>query len=97
MRYESLEIVAPAAEETLWNIEGQLNVRVAMTPGLQPGHQLRVYFDGQPRIVTSASFQLDEVWRGSHHLQAEIIDEAGNLMIRSPANRFYVQQSRVRF
>ena len=26
-RYESFEIVSPAAEETLWNIEGVLNVK----------------------------------------------------------------------
>ena len=36
-RYDSIEIVSPGAEETLWNIEGVLNVSVALQPGLQPG------------------------------------------------------------
>jgi hypothetical protein len=95
-RYESLEVSAPAPEETLWNIEGVLNVSLALSPALQPGHQVRVYFDGTPRMVSGASFQIDEVFRGVHNIQAEVLDETGKLMIRSLPNRFYVQQNTVR-
>ena len=95
-RYESLEVAAPAPEETLWNIEGVLNVSLALSPGLQTGHQVRVYFDGTPRTVASTSFQIDEVYRGVHNIQAEVLDETGQLMIRSLPNRFYVQQNTVR-
>lgn len=93
--YNSLTIASPAAEETLWNIEGTLNVTLALSPPLQPGHQVRVYFDGTPRVVSGTSFQLDEVYRGVHNLQAEVIDEVGKLIIRSQPNRFYVQQNTV--
>lgn len=96
-RYESLAVVSPAAEETLWNIEGILNVSLALTPSLRPGHQLRVYYDGQPVRTSGTSFQLEEVYRGEHNLQAEVLDEAGKVMIRSQPLRFYVQQSTVRF
>lgn len=95
-RYESLEVSAPAPEETLWNIEGVLNVSLALSPGLQPGHQVRVYFDGTPRTVTGTSFQIEEVYRGVHNMQAEVLDETGKLMIRSLPNRFYVQQNTIR-
>ena len=95
-RYESLEVASPGAEETLWNIEGVLNVSLALNPGLQPGHQVRVYFDGNPQIVSGTSFTLEEVWRGVHNLQAEVIDANGKMLIRSVPNRFYVQQSTVR-
>lgn len=94
-RYESLTIGAPLAEETLWNIEGVLNVRLNLEPPLQPGHRIRVYFDGEPRMVNSTSFQIDEVWRGVHNIQAEVIDETGALKIRSMPNRFYVQQNTI--
>ncbi len=94
-RYDSLSVASPGAEETLWNIEGVLNVSLALSPGLQSGHQVRVYFDGQPRLVNGTSFQIEEVWRGVHNIQAEIIDETGRLMIRSQPNRFYVQQTTV--
>ena len=95
VQYTTLEIASPAPEETLWNIGGTLNVSLALTPALQPGHQVRVYFDGTPQTVQSSSFQLQEVHRGVHNLQAEVIDETGKLMIRSLPNRFYVQQNSV--
>ena len=94
-KYESLSVASPGPEETLWNIEGVLNVSLALSPGLQTGHRIRVYFDGQPRLVSGTSFQVDEVWRGVHNIQAEVIDSTGQLMIRSRTNRFYVQQSTV--
>jgi hypothetical protein len=93
--YESLAIGSPLAEETLWNIEGILNVSLHVQPELQPGHQVRVFFDGTPRMVTGSSFQIEEVYRGVHNIQAEIIDESGNLMVRSMPNRFYVQQNTI--
>jgi hypothetical protein len=94
--YESLEIASPGAEETLWNIEGTLNVSLALTPALHPGHQVRVYFDGTPQTVGSARFTLQNVYRGVHNLQVEVIDETGKLMIRSRPSRFYVQQNSIR-
>ena len=93
--YESLAVVSPAAEETLWNIGGTLNVTLALQPGLKPGHQVRIYFDGAVRTVSGTSFQLPEVYRGMHNIQAEIVDEAGELQIRSVNHRFYVQQTSV--
>ena len=62
---------------------------------LQPGHQLRVYFDGTPQEVDGTQFQLQEVYRGAHNLQAEVLDQNGQLMIRSEPVRFYVQQTTI--
>jgi len=95
VNYESFEVASPGAEETLWNIEGVLNVSLSLTPALQPGHQVRVYFDGSPRMVGGMSFQIDEVFRGVHQLQAEVLDPTGKMLIRTRTNRFYVQQSTV--
>ncbi len=93
--YASLSIASPGAEETLWNIGGKLNVSLVVSPGLLVGHQVRVYFDGKPRMVSGSSFQIDEVYRGVHNLQAEILDQTGKMVMRSKPNRFYVQQSTV--
>jgi len=95
-KYTVLEVTNPAAEETLWNIETVLNVDLELAPSLMPGHQIRVHFDGMPRIVSSTNFQLQQVYRGAHNLQAEVIDEIGALQIRSRPIRFYVQQNTVR-
>jgi len=93
--YETLDVSAPSPEETLWNIEGVLNVSLALSPALQPGHQVRVYFDGAARMVRGTSFQIEEVYRGVHNIQAEVLDDTGKLMIRSLPNRFYVQQNTI--
>ncbi len=94
--YDDFSVSSPGAEETLWNIEGVLSVSLSLTPALRPGHQVRVYFDGTPRMVGGTSFQINEVYRGVHNLQAEVLDETGKMMIRTRTNRFYVQQSTVR-
>ena len=93
--YDSIEISAPAPEETLWNIGGVLNVTLYVQPALQPGHRVRVYFDGNEQMVSGSSFQIQEVYRGVHNLQAEVLDETGKLMARSLPNRFYVQQNTI--
>ncbi len=94
-KYQSITVASPAAEETLWNIEGVLNVTLQLSPGLQTGHQVRAYFDGNPRMVQGTSFQIEEVYRGVHNLQVEVVDATGKLMIRSVTNRFYVQQNTI--
>jgi hypothetical protein len=94
--YESIRIASPAAEETLWNIEGLLNVSVAVSPELQRGHRIRAYFDGDTVDVGGTSFQILDVPRGTHSLQAEIVDTTGKVLLRSPASRFYVQQNSIR-
>ncbi len=94
-KYERIDVAAPGPEETLWNIAGVLDVSLVLQPGLQEGHQVRVYFDGNARMVDSTSFQIEEVYRGVHNLQAEVVDATGKLMIRSVTNRFYVQQSSI--
>jgi uncharacterized protein DUF4124 len=93
--YKSLTFTAPVAEETLWNIEGVLNVSLSLRPALQSGHRVRVFLDGTPRMVSGTSFQLEEVYRGVHNLQAEVVDETGKMMIRSVPNRFYVQKNTI--
>jgi hypothetical protein len=94
--YESLNVVSPAAEETLWNIESVLTVTLSVQPGLKQGHRFRVHLDGAANTETrSTLLQINEVYRGIHTIQAEVVDAAGNLMIRSQPNRFYVQQNAI--
>jgi hypothetical protein len=93
--YESIDIASPGPEETLWNIGGNLNVAVSLQPSLQEGDQMRVHIDGTPQTVSGTSFVLPEIYRGVHNIQVEVIDQAGQLRIRSATNRFYVQQNSI--
>ncbi len=93
--YQSLTFSSPVAEQTLWNIGGVLNVSVSLAPGLRTGDRVRLYFDGNPQTITGTGVELQEVWRGTHNLQAEVVDPSGKVLIRSKPIRFYVQQTSI--
>jgi hypothetical protein len=93
--YDTLEIIAPAAEETLWNIEGRLNVQISVNPNLLPGHGIRLYYDGTAQDILGTNAQLTEVYRGVHSLRAEVLDATGRVVTVSEPIRFYVQQNAI--
>ena len=69
--------------------------RCEFSPALRSGDLVRVYFDGEARDVSGTSFQIEEVYRGVHNIQAEVVDPSGRLLGRSLTNRFYVQQNTI--
>lgn len=96
--YSRVEIASPAAGETLWNIAGELSVRVALEPQLAGGHELRIYLDGNPvegPPQDSGQFTLGEVYRGEHTLRAAIFDAEGRELASSETITFYVQQTSI--
>lgn len=93
--YQLLEIASPGPEETLWNIGATLTVSLNLQPSLKPGHQIRAYFDSIPMPVTGTSFQISDVYRGSHNIQVEVLNDTGQVQIRSRPHRFYIQQTSV--
>lgn len=94
-QYTELAIASPGADETLWNIEGTLNVNVAVAPELREGHRLALIFDGtrlsQPPS-SGTSFTVSEVYRGLHTVQAVIVDASDAQVLRSVPVQFMVQQ-----
>lgn len=96
--YDVLEIAQPGQEETLWNIGGELTVTVRVQPALRRGDRIELYYDGN--LVENlppgqTAFQLSEVWRGEHSLQAAIVDNDGRTVARSEPVIFYVQQTSI--
>lgn len=96
-RYERLEIVSPAQEEVLWNIEGQLDVSMQLQPRLQRGHRIELFLDGQPvdNDPRSLTANVTEVFRGVHVLTAKVTDPSGNVLAESQPRTFAVQQTSV--
>ena len=95
--YRSFNVIQPLQQETLWNIGAVLDVQVDLQPGLQPGHHLGAYLDGQLIAIgaTTTQFQLPDVFRGTHSLQAVVLDEGGTQVLRSLAVSFMVQQTSI--
>ena len=96
--YESVSILRPQPEETLWNLEGQLDVQVSVEPEIQASHRLKLYLDGTEVVGIppgATSFTIDRVFRGMHTLRAAVQDQNGQQLGASEAIRFYVQQTSV--
>jgi len=95
--YEVFNIIQPAQQETLWNIGAALNVQVDLAPRLQQGHHLAVYLDGELVDVGARApeFQVPDVFRGLHTLQAVVLDASGDEVLRSLAVTFMVQQTSI--
>jgi hypothetical protein len=93
--YQSIEVVRPAEQETLWNIGANLPVQVRFQPALHSGHRYDLLFDGQRRNLNTAvmGVTLPDVFRGEHTLQVVVLDAAGTELMRSPARVFFVQQT----
>jgi Domain of unknown function (DUF4124) len=96
-RYRTFNIVSPTQQETLWNVGTTVNVQVELDPALQPGHRLDMFVDGELRNLnsTSTGFTLEDVYRGTHTIQAVIVDQSGTEVLRSLATTFMVQQSSI--
>ena len=95
--YTTFAVASPTEGQTLWNIEGRLEVLVDLAPALQPGHRLDVEFDGRRLGLTAAApqFTVPDVYRGTHTLNAVIVDDRGETLLRSPGVTFAVRQTSI--
>jgi len=89
--YTQLHIVSPANDEPLRENNGQVNVELAISPALKPGHRLRLLLDGQVVAEgTDPHFQLDNVDRGTHQLQVDVVSADGQVLLESPVTTFHL-------
>jgi hypothetical protein len=96
--YQSVSIQRPQPDETLWNLEGRLDVQVSVEPNIQAGDRLKLYLDGQEVVGIPAgatSFTIDKVFRGMHTLRATVQGSGGQQLAGSETIRFYVRQTSV--
>ena len=94
VHYQVLRILVPEPDASIHNGSGNMIVTLNSEPGLLPGHSYRLLLDGEPQGETSRSpvFSLQHVDRGTHQLVAEIIDSAGLIVERTPAQPFHMHR-----
>lgn len=94
MHYQVLRILVPEPDASIHNGSGDMIVTLNSEPGLLPGHSYRLLLDGAPQgeISRSPVFSLQHVDRGTHQLVAEIIDSAGLIVERTPAQPFHMHR-----
>lgn len=96
--YELLEIVEPANDGTVRSNEQKVKVVLNLVPGLGQGHRVALYLDGAAvgEGMPGTSAELQNVVRGTHHLQAKVVDAQGRVLIESETTRFFLRQATVK-
>jgi hypothetical protein len=93
LRYSRLKITGVPDDEALRANAGNFSVGVSLEPSLRETDQLQLLLDGQPLTPPGrqTSFQLGQVDRGTHSLQAVILRESKEIQ-RSASVSFTVQR-----
>ena len=98
-RYTSLRIISPAPEETIRSNPGILEIKLALKPKLdtQAGHSVSILIDGQILVRKSSqtSFQIPDINRGIHRVQAVVSDKEGQTLIKTGNIQFFMQRQSV--
>lgn len=94
VHYQMLRILVPEPDASIHNGAGEMIVTLTSEPSLLPGHSYRLLLDGEPQGELSRSpvFSLQHIDRGTHQLVAEIIDSAGLIVERTPAQPFHMHR-----
>ena len=92
--YSLFEIESPSNEQTLRSADGQVSVGLSLNPALQEGHKIRYLVDGKAldEDLQLLHISLKNVTFGSHNIQAQIVDSAGNSVISTSSVRFHLRQ-----
>ena len=99
--YQQVKIISPGQDETVRDNTGAVPVNVVTKPDLnsEAGHRLRYYLDGQVQGKPTPSGQIifDNLDRGTHTVEAAVVDSAGQELMRSSSVRFYLHRQSVNF
>ncbi|MFT5483245.1 MAG: hypothetical protein ACI9GW_001902 [Halieaceae bacterium] len=88
----SINIISPLIDAAIPNGPGNFSVDLSVTPDLHPRDSLQLFVDGDPlgRPQRGTSWGLTNISRGTHSLEARIIDNRGDVKGRSPSVRVHV-------
>jgi hypothetical protein len=92
--YLSFEILSPAADASIRDNAGNVEISLLLEPALQVDHIIRFLLDGQPfgEGVTASAVTLANVDRGSHNLTAIITTAAGEEIARTDPVTFHLHR-----
>ena len=92
--YSAFSIISPADGEAVRANDGNVIVSLALEPRLVPGHVIRLNLDGedgeQVRSGGSLAFSLTNLSRGRHSVEAQVLDQNGNVLMRAGPVTFNV-------
>ena len=96
--YTDAVIVSPANDTAVRNNAGNLTVRGQVSPSLESGHRVQLLLDGVPQGAPrrTLEFSLENIDRGTHHLQVRIVDSGGKVLFAgAPSTVHLLRHSRL--
>ncbi len=91
--YSDLAITSPTPGISLRSNSGSLTISARLTPTLRPGHKLEFFLDGRSLgTVNGTSVAVNDVPRGQHSVNAQIVDIEGRPLRDSETVQFTVQR-----
>lgn len=95
--YTKIMIVQPQNQETIRSNQGLLSVITRVEPELNEGDKLQLIYDGSPvgEPQTEPAFTLKQIYRGSHTLQLQILNETGKVVGSSDTITIFMHHTRI--
>lgn len=92
--YQSIAITQPANDSAFNSGNGQVSISAETTPSLSNNDSIQLVVDGQKyNSNKSGSFSLSNVDRGTHQVQVNVINEAGEILISSDITTFTLHRT----
>ena len=97
VKYTRIDVVSPEEDEALRSNEGEVSISLELRPGLAPEHKIRLFLDGTPagEDLPTTQITLQNVDRGTHSLEAAVVDAGGAELLRSDAVTFHLLRAAV--
>ena len=93
--YKSLSISNPVNDTIVRENAGNVSITITSKPALRKQHSLKVVLNGDNKTALegkTSSFTFNNVSRGTHKVQAFIIDKGGKTLISSDVVLFHLQR-----
>lgn len=90
--YARVRITAPEHDAVIWGMVTPIRFTVATDPALRRGHELRILIDG----VEQEGLGVDGLPRGTHRIQAIVVDSSGRRVAESAEIAIHVRQQIIR-
>ncbi|MEN8177204.1 MAG: DUF4124 domain-containing protein [Pseudomonadota bacterium] len=96
-QYQTFTIEQPESDETIRSNAGNVTVGLSLSPSLTAGHVIHVYLDGSKldSDLTTTQFSLNSLNRGTHSLQAKIVDAEGTPLISTESIDFHMRKASI--
>jgi len=92
--YQKLDITAPLDQASIFNGPGEFTVTVNVVPSIMKGDKLQVLLDGKITGESNGnSVTLTPVDRGTHQVQAQIVDASNKTLISSKTITVFVHRA----